>query len=405
MARQASPHSGFDTPSSPRNQSAASTTSGQLGAGVAGITATAAPSLISSSVDSRSTVPSIRAGFAGLVSCGLAGRSDVAWPGAALLAGDLHVSGATTVSYLGRILVCRYIGGAGFPAPWVGTHCFGRPCRDRGQQDFQALPRRTLLALQALDAQDHLLRPLDPPERHGEVAGIAGQARPVLALEAVFGRGLEDLGDAVAGDRRPPAQPAHLRPLRPRFLGQAHELRVPRGDRRQVEAVGFRDPPGAVTHPVALAVRAVLVISPASISARLIVFTWLGDRPSASRCIDAEGQTIGRPPLPQSCGWVKRNSQSTAWTSRGDRPSRGAAALNAASNCPGTVTPSGMPAKSSAVRSARSWLGVRRRKPVGPPAKPPPCASRALSFVIAILRSVGIATGKPLPSAETAISA
>ena len=32
----------------------------------------------------------------------------------------------------------------------------------------------------------------------------------------------------------------------------------------------------------------------------------------------AEGQTIGRPPLPQSCGWVKRNSQSTACTRRGD---------------------------------------------------------------------------------------
>jgi hypothetical protein len=47
----------------------------------------------SSSVDSRSTVPSIRAGFAGLVSCGLAGRSDVAWPGAVLPAGDAPMSG------------------------------------------------------------------------------------------------------------------------------------------------------------------------------------------------------------------------------------------------------------------------------------------------------------------------
>ena len=84
--------------------------------------------------------------------------------------------------------------------------------------------------------------------------------------------------------------------------------------------------------------------------------------------MDADGQTIGRPPLPQSCGWVKRNSQSTACTSRGDSPSRGAAALNAASNCPGTVTPSGRPSKPSAVRSARSRLGVSRRKPVGPPA-------------------------------------
>src|SRR5271165_4913198 len=132
-----------------------------------------------------------------------------------------------------------------------------------------------------------------------------------------------------------------------------------------------------------------MVISPASISARLITFAWLGDRPSASRCIEADGQTIGRPPLPQSCGWVKRNSQSTACTSRGDSPSRGDAALKAASSCPGRLTPSGRPAKPSAVRSALSRLGVRRRKPVGAPARPSPRASRALSIVIAILRSGG----------------
>ena len=86
-----------------------------------------------------------------------------------------------------------------------------------------------------------------------------------------------------------------------------------------------------------------MVSTPASISARLIAFTWVEESPSASRCIEAEGQTIGRPPLPQSCGWVKRNSQSSACTSRGDRPSRGAAALKAASSCPGTATPSGRP--------------------------------------------------------------
>src|SRR5271166_3479463 len=132
-----------------------------------------------------------------------------------------------------------------------------------------------------------------------------------------------------------------------------------------------------------------MVSTPASISARLIAFTCEGDSPSASCCIEADGQTIGRPPLPQSCGWVKRNSQSTACTSRGDRPSRGDAALNAASSCPGTVTPSGRPAKPSAVRSALSRLGVSRRKPVGVPARSSPGASRALSIVIAIPRSGG----------------
>ena len=45
--------------------------------------------------------------------------------------------------------------------------------------------------------------------------------------------------------------------------------------------------------------------------------------------------------------------------------SRGAAAFRAANNCPGTVTPSGRPAKLSAVRSACSRPGVSRRKPVG----------------------------------------
>ena len=68
---------------------------------------------------------------------------------------------------------------------------------------------------------------------------------------------------------------------------------------------------------------------------------------------------------------MKQNSQSTACTSRGEMPSRGAAALKAASSCPGDVTPSGKPAKPSAVRSAFNSPGVIRRKPVGVWAKPP----------------------------------
>ena len=132
-----------------------------------------------------------------------------------------------------------------------------------------------------------------------------------------------------------------------------------------------------------------MVISPASIRARLIAFMRVGDSPSASCCKDAEGQTIGRPPLPQSCGMVNLNSQSTACTRRGDRPRRGAAPLKAASNWPCMVTPSGKPAKLSAVRSTFNNPGVSRRKPVGEPAYLSPDASRALSIVIVILRSGG----------------
>src|SRR5271155_5442827 len=47
-----------------------------------------------------------------------------------------------------------------------------------------------------------------------------------------------------------------------------------------------------------------------------------GERPSASCCIEAEGHTIGRLPSSQSCGWVKRNSQSMACTTRGEKASR-----------------------------------------------------------------------------------
>jgi len=132
-----------------------------------------------------------------------------------------------------------------------------------------------------------------------------------------------------------------------------------------------------------------MVISPASISCRLIAFTCEGDRSSASACIEADGQTIGRPPLPQSCGWLKRNSQSTACTRRADRPSRGAAALKAANSCPGTVTPSGEPVKLSAARSTLRSPGVNRRKPVGVGTNLSRCASWALSVVIVILLLVG----------------
>src|ERR1700722_10032413 len=131
-----------------------------------------------------------------------------------------------------------------------------------------------------------------------------------------------------------------------------------------------------------------MVISPASINARLVAFTRVADRPSASCCSEAEGQTIGRPPLPQSCGWVKRNSQSTTCTRHCDRPSRDAAALKAASNCPGVVTPTGRPVKLSAVRSACSRPGVRRRKPLGVGAKLPPCALGAPLVSITISLSV-----------------
>ena len=51
-----------------------------------------------------------------------------------------------------------------------------------------------------------------------------------------------------------------------------------------------------------------------------MALTWVGDRPSASCCIRAEGQTIGRLSFCQSCGCVKRNSQSSACTRRGVMP-------------------------------------------------------------------------------------
>ena len=140
-------------------------------------------------------------------------------------------------------LVCRYIGGVRFPAP-LGSESTASETlwRDRRKQVFQAFPRRTLPPLQALDAERHFLRPLDRPERLGQVAGVAGQAasipRPAKPYSAAVSRiWVMPLRAIVARRRSRP----HLRPLRPRLLGQPHEFRVARGDRREVEAIGFDD--------------------------------------------------------------------------------------------------------------------------------------------------------------------
>ena len=143
-----------------------------------------------------------------------------------------------------------------------------------------------------------------------------------------------------------------------------------------------------------------MVMRPASISARLVALTCDAERPSASCCMDDEGQTIGRPPLPQSCGWVNLNSQSMACTRRGASPSLGAAAFRAASTCPGTVTPSGSPSKAcgGAVdlqqarrQSAKAGRGTGKASPLRPKGafrlhRDPPFG--------------WIATGKPRPLAE-----
>jgi leucyl-tRNA synthetase len=63
---------------------------------------------------------------------------------------------------------------------------------------------------------------------------------------------------AIPRDRRPPAEPAHLLPLRLRLRRQPGEFGVARGDRRQVEAVRFDDLAPGVAFAVAFAVRAVL---------------------------------------------------------------------------------------------------------------------------------------------------
>src|SRR3954464_10112255 len=73
-----------------------------------------------------------------------------------------------------------------------------------------------------------------------------------------------------------------------------------------------------------------MLIRPSSIRRRLMALAWVGERPSASCCMRAEGHTIGRLSFCQSCGCVKRNSQSSACTRRGAMPRYAAAALKAA---------------------------------------------------------------------------
>ena len=69
------------------------------------------------------------------------------------------------------------------------------------------------------------------------------------------------------------------------------------------------------------------------------------------------------------------------------------------------ITPCGSPANSSAMRSAFNRPGVSRRKPVGAWACPSCGALWAqLSCAIVIPLSGWIATGKPSPLTETAIS-
>src|SRR5579859_5179554 len=132
-----------------------------------------------------------------------------------------------------------------------------------------------------------------------------------------------------------------------------------------------------------------MLIRPSSTSWRLIHLACVGERPRDSCCIRAEGHTIGRDVPCQSCGWVKRKSQSTACTSRGEMPISGAASLIAASNCPGTSTPGGSPAKASAVRSVLSRFGDQRRKPVGGRVKLLCGALGALSYVSIVILLLG----------------
>ena len=160
----------------------------------------------------------------------------------------------------------------------VGIHCFRRLRRDHGEQVFQPFPRGNLPPLQARDAQRHFLGPLNLPECLAESAGLTPQGRPFLAREAVFGHGFEDLGDALPRDRRPPAEPAHLLPLRFRIRRQPREFGVARGDRRQVEAVRFDDLALGVAFAVAFAVRAVLHGDQASLDQ------------GAVHCLDAGGR-------------------------------------------------------------------------------------------------------------------
>ena len=63
----------------------------------------------------------------------------------------------------------------------------------------------------------------------------------VAVTERYTLRFLEDLGDPVARDRRPPPQSSKRGSLGPRLGRQLHEFRVARGEWREIEAVGFDD--------------------------------------------------------------------------------------------------------------------------------------------------------------------
>jgi hypothetical protein len=93
----------------------------------------------------------------------------------------------------------------------VGIHISGWCHGRRGQQRFQPFARRTLPSLQAAYPKRHLLELLNTPQRENELTCVAGEIAPFPAAEAVFGHGLEDLGNAVAGDRRAAAKPSSLR--------------------------------------------------------------------------------------------------------------------------------------------------------------------------------------------------
>ena len=109
-----------------------------------------------------------------------------------------------------------------------------------------------------------------------------------------------------------------------------------RGERREIEAVGFDDKPLLVAPSVALAVRAVLHGDQAELDQAAVDGLDLRRREAERLLLHGGRWPDDRPaPLPQSCGWVNRNSQSMACTRRGERPSLGAAAFKAASNCPG----------------------------------------------------------------------
>jgi hypothetical protein len=134
----------------------------------------------------------------------------------------------------------------------------------------------------------------------------------------------------------PAAQPPHGGALRPPLLRQTQEFGVAHRDRRKIEAVGLDDMPTfLVPAAIAFAVRAVPHGDQAQLDQAVVRFLDLRRRTAEG---EAEGRTIGRLPWSQSCGWVKRNSQSTACTIRGEMPSHGATAFRAASNCPGDLS-------------------------------------------------------------------